>query len=127
MYNILLASSLSNFIELIGVVFIFVFVLVITYICTHWIAGYQKQQMKNGNLRIIETISAGNNKTICLVKVGTEYLVVGIGKDEIHPLATLTEEQLIDVGFQQETEQKKMMNDSFQNIFEKMKEKLPKK
>lgn len=127
MYNILLSSSLKSFIELIGVVFVFIFVLVITYICTHWIAGYQKQQMKNGNLRIIETISAGNNKTICLVKAGTEYLVVGIGKEEIHSLAILTEEQLTDFRFQQETETSGKINESFQSVFDKMKEKLPKK
>ena len=127
MYSILLSSSLESFIELIGVVFIFVFVLVITYVCTHWIAGYQKQQMKHGNLRIIETISVGNNKTICLMKAGTRYLVVGIGKDEIHQIATLTEEQLTDFHFLQEIEKQNKVNESFQNIFEKMKEKLPKK
>ena len=127
MYNILLSASLKSMVELIGVVFIFIFVLVITYICTQWIAGYQKQQMKNGNLRIIETISAGNNKTICLVKAGTEYLVVGIGKEEIHSLGTLTEEQLTDFRFQQETDTSGKTYESFQNVFDKMKEKLPKK
>ena len=127
MYSILLSSSLKSFIELIGVVFVFVFVLVITYICTRWIAGYQKQQMKNGNLCIIETISVGNNKSICLVKVGTEYLVVGVGKDEIHSLTVLSEDQLTDFRFKQESEHRVMNNESFQNIFDKMKEKLPKK
>uniref|UniRef100_UPI004056C5D0 flagellar biosynthetic protein FliO n=1 Tax=Agathobacter sp. TaxID=2021311 RepID=UPI004056C5D0 len=127
MYNILLSSSLERFVELIGVVFIFIFVLVITYIATRWIAGYQKQQMKNGNLHIIETISAGTNKTICLVRAGTEYLVIGIGKDEIHPLATLTEEQLTNLQFKEEYQNSEMANESFQGILEKMKEKLPKK
>ena len=127
MYSILLSSSLKSFVELIGVVFIFVFVLVITYICTRWIAGYQKQQMKNGNLRIIETISAGNNKTICLLKAGTEYFVIGIGKDEIHTLGTLTQEQLTECHLEQEEEKQKMTSETFQSIFEKMKEKLPKK
>ena len=127
MYNILLSSSMKNFIELIGVAFVFVFVLMITYVCTRWIAGYQKRQMNNGNLRIVETISVGNNKNICLVKVGTEYLVVGIGKDEIHSLVVLKEDQLTDFRFQQETENYVINNESFQNIFDKMKKKLPKK
>ena len=127
MYNILLLSSLKSFIELIGVIFVFAFVLMITYICTRWIAGYQKQQMKNGNLYIVETISVGNNKNICLVKVGTEYLVVGVGKDEIHSLAVLKEDQLTDFRFRQEAEDCVRNNESFQNIFDKLKEKLPKK
>ena len=91
---LLISSSLDSFLELIGVLLIFVFILVITYLCSKWMAGYQKMHMKSKNLQIIESIPAGNNKAICLVKAGTEYLVVGIGKDEIQYLATLSEEQL---------------------------------
>ena len=112
----------ENFLELIGVLLIFVFVLTITYLGSKWMAGYQKMHMKSKNLQIIETIPAGNNKMICLVKAGTEYLVVAIGKDEIHPLATLTEEQLIDFSFKQEASANK--EESFQEIFGQFKNKL---
>ena len=42
---ILLSSSLNSFIQLLGVLLIFLFVLVITYFTTKWIGGYQKVQM----------------------------------------------------------------------------------
>ncbi len=116
---------LENFLELIGVLLIFVFVLTITYLGSRWMATYQKTHMKSKNLRIIETIPAGTNKMICLVKAGTEYLVVAVGKDEIHPLATLTEEQLTDLSFQDEAFAQK--EESFQEIFGQFKNKLSNK
>lgn len=122
---LLISSSLDSFLELIGVLLIFVFVLVITYLCSKWMAGYQKMHMKSKNLQIIESIPAGNNKAICLVKAGTEYLVVGIGKDEIQYLATLSEEQLTDFSFREEKATGK--EETFQEIFGQFKDKMSKK
>lgn len=122
---LLTSTSLESFLELIGVLLIFVFVLVITYLGSKWMAGYQKVHMKSKNLHVIESIPAGNNKMICLVKVGTEYLVVAVGKDEIHYLATLTEEQLTDLSFKVESTANK--EESFQEIFGQFKDRLSKK
>ena len=122
---LLTSPSMESFFELIGVLLIFVFVLVITYLCSKWMAGYQKIHMKSKNLQIIETIPAGNNKAICLVKAGTEYLVVGIGKDEVQYLATLSEEQLTDFSFIEEKTTGK--EESFQEIFGQFKNRLSKK
>ena len=126
MKTILLTTpSMDSFLELIGVLLIFVFILVITYLCSKWMAGYQKVHMKSKNLHMIESIPAGNNKAICLVKAGTEYLVVGIGKDEIQCLVKLSEEQLTDLSFQ---EDKTTGNEeTFQEIFGQFKNKLSKK
>ena len=122
---LLSSTSLESFLELIGVLLIFVFVLVITYLGSKWMAGYQKVHMKSKNLHVIESIPAGNNKMICLVKAGTEYLVVAVGKDEIHHLATLTEEQLTDLSFKVESATNK--EESFQEIFGQFKDRLSKK
>jgi len=124
---LMLSSSVDSFIKLISVLLVFIFVLAITYIVTRWIAGYQKVRMKSKNLQIIETIPAGANKMICLVKAGTEYLVVSIGKDEIHPLMTLKEEQLTDFSFMMESDES-FKGETFQEIFGQLKEKMsPKK
>ena len=120
---LMMTSSVDSFLQLISVLLVFVFVLAITYVVTRWIAGYQKTQMKCKNLQIIETIPAGNNKMICLLKAGTEYLVVSIGKDEIHPLTTLTEEQLTDLSFKNDV-QEFSTGESFQDIFQQLKEKM---
>ena len=96
---LMLSPSVDSFLKLITTLLIFVFVLVITYVATRFVGGYQKVRLKSKNLQVIETLPAGANKMICLIKAGTQYLVVAVGKDEIHPLATLTEEQLTDLSF----------------------------
>ena len=123
----MLSASLESFLQLISLVLILVFVLVITYIATRWIGGYQKAHMKSKNLQMLETIPAGNNKMISLIKVGTVYLVVSIGKDEIHPLATLTEEQLTDFSFMNDATVGTISSESFQEIFGQLKDKMSKK
>ncbi|MBQ6844603.1 MAG: flagellar biosynthetic protein FliO [Agathobacter sp.] len=113
--------------QLIVTLLIFIFVLAITYLTTRWIGKYQQGQMNSKNLRMIETIPAGQNKHICLVKAGTEYLVVAIGKDEMHLLATLTEEQLTDLSFKEELLHTDVSGESFQEIFGQLKDKMSKK
>ena len=90
--NILLVSSLESFLQLIGVLLIFVVVLFVTYFATRWMAGYQKAHTYNKNLRIIDTIRIGTNKLVCIIQAGRKYLVVGIGKEEIRLLGELAEE-----------------------------------
>ena len=128
--NILMVSlnaSMESFLQLISALLIFAFVLLITYFTTRWVGNYQKVRMKSKNLQVIESLSAGNNKSICLIKAGTEYLVVAIGKDEIHSLATLKEEQLTDVSFLYEGTDSMVSGESFQEILGQLKEKLSKK
>ena len=83
----------------------------------------QKGQSYNKNLHIVETIGVGNNKMISIVEAGTQYLVVAIGKDEIHLLAKLSREELKDFSFEEE----KSPQESFSEVMKKLKEKLPKK
>ncbi len=123
---LMLSSSLDSFLQLIGVLLVFIFVLVLTYAVTRWMAGYQKVRMKSKNLQIVETIPAGNNKMICLIKAGTEYFVVSIGKDEIHPLMTLREDQLTDLSFLNEGDDS-VTGESFQEIFGQLKDKMSSK
>jgi len=124
---LMLSASMESFLQLIVTLLIFIFVLAITYLTTRWIGKYQKGQMNSKNLRMIETIPAGQNKHICLVKAGTEYLVVAIGKDEMHLLATLTEEQLTDLSFKEELLHTDVSGESFQEIFGQLKDKMSKK
>lgn len=128
-YILLNASNTSNasadsFLKLITVLFIFVFVLLLTYLTTRWMAGFQKNRASNKNLRVIETISVGNNKFISIVEAGTEYLVVSVGKEEVNLLTTLEKEQLKDLSFLNDTSQGN--NESFKKILDKFKDSLPK-
>lgn len=120
---LMISSSLDSFLKLISVLLVFVFVLAITYVVTRWMAGYQKTQMKCKNLQVLETIPMGNNKMVCLLKAGTEFLVVSVGKDEIHPLMTLTEDQITDFSYMNDTNSP-TMGESFQDILGQLKDKM---
>lgn len=96
--NILLSNaSLNNFVELLVVLVIFLFVIAITILTTKFIGGYQKTQYMNKNLKMIETMRMANDKYISLIQVGEVYLVVGVGKNEIHEIAKLTKEELPEI------------------------------
>ena len=123
--TILLSSSFHSLVQLIGALIIFAFVLGITYLTTRWMGGFQKSRSNNKNLHIIETINVGNNKYISIVEAGTVYLVVAVGKDEVHLLTQLTREQLKDFSFEHVEE--KESQESFTEILEKLKDILPKK
>ena len=123
--TILLSSSFHSLVQLIGALIIFAFVLGITYLTTRWMGGFQKSRSNNKNLHIIETINVGNNKYISIVEAGTVYLVVSVGRDEVHLLTQLTREQLKDFSFEHVGE--KESQESFTEILEKLKDKLPKK
>jgi flagellar protein FliO/FliZ len=119
-------SGFGSFLQLIGVLLVFVFVLALTYFTTKWIANYQKGQTHNKNLRIVETIRVTNNKYIQLVEAGEEYLVIAIGKDEIRLLTKLSEEQLKVLPEKMAASGEKNVGESFQDVFNKIREHLPK-
>lgn len=119
---ILAATSLDSFVQLITVLIIFVFVIILTYFTTRWMAGIQKGRSFNKNLRIIETISVGNNKMISIVEAGKKYIVVSIGKDNVNYLTELKEEELKDLSFK-DPQSMTQNTESFSAIMDKLKEK----
>lgn len=118
-------SGWESFIQLMGVLLIFVFVLGITYITTKWIARYQQGVMCNKNIRVIETFRVNNSKFIQIIQVGTKYLVISVCKDTINTLAELTEEELL--WFPPAEDAGKLENQNFHEILEKLKGKIPRK
>lgn len=118
-------SRLNNLAEILSLLLILAFVLALTYFVTKWIAVYQKGQMRGHNLQVIETLRVTNNKFIQIVKAGDEYLVVAIGKDEMHLLTRLTKEQLEILPVNDSAGEFPV--GSFKDVLEKMKEHLPKK
>lgn len=128
---ILLTSSIDSFVQLLGALVIFAFVLVITYFTTRWIGNYQKTNMHNKNLQFVESVRVGNNKFISLVKAGKVYLVIAVGKDEVTMLAQLTEEQLEEIPLTEvsgimDNVQSKFSAEGFQDILNKLKDNFPK-
>ena len=123
-------SVFNSAIELITVIIIFVFVLLVTYYVTKWIAGYQKEHMRQGNLVITEAIRLPGNKYIEIIRAGEDkYLVVGVGKNELTLLATLTKEEIKNIpeGMQSQSANFGNFADAFADAKKALQKKLPKK
>lgn len=110
-----ITSRTDSYLQFLTVLLLFVFVLAITCFTTRWIARYQKVKSDANNLEVIETCRITSNKYLQIVRAGTKYVLIAIGRDEVHMLTELSEEELMlitDDGQQQM---------DFSKVFAKMK------
>ena len=121
------SSWLSNLGQLMNVLAIFFVVLLLTWLVTRWIAGYQQGQMNNQNLRVVETLRLTANNYIQIIEVGDVYLVLGVSKDHVEKLAELDKEELKEDQTDRTAGQKMDSGIDFHDIFDKVKQHLPKK
>ena len=91
---ILLSSSLNSFIQLLGVLLIFLFVLVITYFTTKWIGGYQKVQMSGRSFQVVDTIRIANNKLVQYIFEHKDSEHVPMICEQLYDLAMLSNQPL---------------------------------
>jgi flagellar protein FliO/FliZ len=121
---IILMAGTSNWdsvFQLIGVSVLFIIILVITYYTTKFVGGVKMGMTKNSNFKVLETFKITQNKYLQLIQVGTRYFVISIGKDEIHFLAELKENEIIK---QEEAKiQTGNFTELFQSVLKKQKEK----
>ena len=89
-----MTTRADSYIQFITVLIIFVFVLALTYAVTRRIARSQKESRESGNLEIIETCRISTNKYLQIVRAGEKYLVIAVGKEEVHMLAQLDPEEI---------------------------------
>ncbi len=109
-------SRLSSFAQLITLVVIFVFVLLLTYVSTRWMAKLQKNQHKCSNIQVMETFRISNTKYIQILKIGAKYIVIAVCKENVTFLTELKEEEL-----NLECLTKNISEVSFQDVFQKVK------
>ena len=118
-------SGLASVFRLIGVLLVFLFVLAVTYATTKWIAHYQQGIAANRNIQVIETFRITNNKFIQIIEVGGKYMVIAICKDTVTMLCELDQEELSWIP--SESGKSPAGNESFQELFQKLKDKIPRK
>lgn len=112
----MLLSTLSYLGQLATVLAIFVAVLLLTFFTTRFLGRYQKGKSAGSNLEVVETLKITTNKYLQIVKVGERYLVIGIGKEEIHMLAELSADEVKIVKAQEDG------NKAFREILERAKQ-----
>lgn len=105
----------DSYLQFLTVLILFVFVLGITWVTTRWIANYQKGRAFSCNLEVVETLRITGNKFLQIVRAGKKYLVIAVGKDEIHMLTELTEDEVTTL------KEHNTQNPDFKSILEKLK------
>lgn len=82
--------------------------------------------MQNKNIQVVETFRVSNNKFIQIIQVGKKYLVISVCKDVVNILTELTEGELVWKPSQEENRGVKV-NESFQDVLSRLKDKIPRK
>lgn len=111
------SSTLSDILQLLFMLVAFVVVLFAACYTTKFMAKKGFIQPKTNNIEVKEMYRISPNKVIQIVRIGTKYIAIAVGKDEITYLTELTEEQL------DFTVQNNEINGfSFSEVFKQMKE-----
>lgn len=117
---LLYADKVDSIASFFTVLVIFIFILVITYFTTRYIANYQKGKFGGKNIKVIESARLTTNKFLQIVQIGDEYFAIALGKDEVTFISKLDKDNLnlteVDADLP-----------GFIEIFEKAKAKLVKK
>ncbi len=85
---------LSNVIQLVVIIVIFILVLVATYFTTRWIGKTGALQTQSPNIHVKETFKIAPNKYIQIIELGDQYYAIGVSKDNITFLTALSKDQL---------------------------------
>lgn len=88
-------SGMSNVLQLMGLLVLFVVILIVTYYTTRFVGGIKLGQMRKGNFKVLETFRIAQNRYLQLVQIGKKYIVIAIGKNEIEFITELQENDLI--------------------------------
>lgn len=88
------SNDMNSFLQFCTVMLIFVFVLVITWVTTKWIANIQDGKTHGANIEVIETYRLTANKYVQIIRTGEKYLAVAVCKDTVTMLAEIPPEQI---------------------------------
>lgn len=114
---------MESILQLLTVIIVFVIVLAVSYFTTRWIGNFQKGQMNSTDIELLSAVRMNQNQYIQIVRLGSQYMALGVSKDQITVLCTLTESEL----HLNDSDGKKSEQDSFVKILEAAKNKLTSK
>lgn len=111
-------SKLDSFVQLIAVLFIFIFVCILTYFSTRFIANIQKGQMNGSNFDIVDTFKIAPTKYIQIIRIADKYVAIAVCKDTVEVITEIEENALVI-----SDKQNQIASFNFKEILEKAKKK----
>ncbi|SJZ52625.1 flagellar biosynthetic protein FliO [Garciella nitratireducens] len=69
-------------------------VILLAYISLRFTNQYLYRQNKHKNIQVIERIPIQNKVCLCLIKMGEEYMVIGVSENNFQILKTIKKEEI---------------------------------
>jgi flagellar protein FliO/FliZ len=88
-------STQGNILQLLGLILLLAFILAAAYYTSKFVGGLKLNQMKHSNFRVLDTYRISSNKALQLIKIGTKYVVIAIGKDTVTVITELSEAEIV--------------------------------
>lgn len=86
-----------NFNMPLGQIFTFILSLAFVIVMAIWTTRFvatQRFRSTSKNLQIVESLGIGGQSSICIIKVGTKYCLVGITKEGVRYLSDVNEDDI---------------------------------
>lgn len=79
------------------IIILFIIILFGAYYVSRYVGNFQSRKTNNSNMKIIGVISVGPQKTLQLVRIGQEIILIGVSKDKISYIKDISIDSLDDL------------------------------
>lgn len=94
MTTYILFAKQSDWLQVIVLLVLFIMVLFGAYFATRLFGSFQIKKGSSKNIHHLESISVGPQKVLQLIKVGEEYILIGVTKDKITFIKDINKENI---------------------------------
>lgn len=94
-YLVTWSKTLENVFQLIGLIIIFILILLAAYFTSKFVGNTNMTNLKNPNIKIIETYKIAPNRFLQIVEISGKYIVIGVSKDHIEYITELEADKVI--------------------------------
>lgn len=88
---------MPGYVTAIGTFLLAAFIIYLSYICSKYLGKGLAKSSRSRYMRLVDQLIVGQNRTLAIVQVGEQYLLLGIAQEQIQTLAEFTEEDLIPI------------------------------
>jgi flagellar protein FliO/FliZ len=81
-YTTLLNTDMRDYYNIVYIIAVFIVILFVAYYISKRVGNFHIKRTNN-TMKIVEVIPVGPQKTIQLIKVGNEFILIGVSKDRI--------------------------------------------
>lgn len=88
-------SLFSSFLQILGLLVLFIIIVIASYFASKWLGGLTTSQMKDSNVKIIETYKIAPTKYIQIISVAGKYFAIAVCKDNITLMGELDADKIL--------------------------------